>query len=468
MKGRILLLVAGMISIVPRGSDAAGLLYRSVSTGQWVGIAAANDTRATGVFATRQFKTFPGAAKAPLAYLPGGAGCGVDPISVAAFSAQLTGSAPNTGIFLYDATTDTIIDAVIEGATTPAGGTFKALNGTNPGVAIEVPACKLHVFFRATIVGAPLASDTGIFDATFDLTSSFASLGISVIAHEGTTLAPNPAFPATSTFGDFSSMVKVSARDYPNGGSRVPSLAFRGKIIGGGVTGTNDTAVFVWSPLVGFFPVAKEGDPSCAPNWAMAGSMYDDFPASMEIAASGAYTPGNPSAVYRAKGRGAPTSGTDTAIELGLTEGCGAAFTVVWGIEGQPTPAGGTHGDFPPSTPLDGVSGDPHPEHEVAFLGTIVGGAAPKALFLIGNSYFANFRHGFPDTALAGAALSLPANIGPALGAGGRLAFRGSISGLTSGLLTFHNTNANPAQLLSFAGSRAQVDKAGNMTARFP
>ncbi|MBI4514270.1 MAG: hypothetical protein HY699_00425 [Deltaproteobacteria bacterium] len=455
------------VLVTPQAAQASGFMYRAASTGRWLGLAVQGDTRATGTFSGRVFQSFPGTVKAPLAYAAGGGACGVNPLSVAAFSAELSGSAPNTGIFLYDGGTDTIYDGILEGATTPAGGTFAPLDGRNPAIVIETgPAtCKVHVFFVSKITG--LGTDTGIFHAVFDPAASYGLLSLTAIAVEGATAAPAP-FPGSATFGDFPATAKVSARGYPiSGGAFIPHIAFRAKITGGGIVNSNDTAIMVWSSVLGFYVVAREGDPSCAPNWAFGGSVYDKFSASMEIAAGGGYLPEVPSAMYRAKGRGGPST-SDTAIELGIADGCGAPHPVPWGIEGSATPIGGTYADFAPSTPFDAASGDPYPAFHMAFQGKITGGPTTKALFLIGNSYWDVMRQGFTDTALSSGKLTLAANLGPALNAGGTLIYRGSVAGLTSGLFAFKDTTISPSQLVTFAGSMAQIDTAGNMTARFP
>src|SRR5262249_23490847 len=156
----------------------------------------------------RSFSGFSGGLKAPIAAVAAGT-CGGSDVVVAAFSAKVKGSAPNSGLFLYDATTDTISDIVVEGDSTPIGGTWKALDGINPGVGIDAFTCTLHVVFRGRAAGVAAGMDTGIFDAAFTL-PSLAPLAPTVIAQEGVTLGPAP-FPGGTLFADFPKGTSVSA-----------------------------------------------------------------------------------------------------------------------------------------------------------------------------------------------------------------------------------------------------------------
>ena len=189
------------VSTMPSVAGASGLAYRNVTTGTWKGIAAAGDTRLAGVYGGKTFAGFSANARAPIESLVAGV-CGGSAVVVAAFEARVTGPAPNTGVFLYDALTDTIMDVAIEGGVTPIGGTWKTFNGINPTVAIDPTTCLVNVGFRGQASGVPATSDTGAFDALFGPLPALTPAGILVIAQEGVTAAPLP-FPGGAVFADF-------------------------------------------------------------------------------------------------------------------------------------------------------------------------------------------------------------------------------------------------------------------------
>jgi hypothetical protein len=448
-----------ILGAVPSIAGASGLAYRSASTGQWVGIFQAGDTRVGGSFNGATFKLPPAGVKAQVASVP--AACG-GPNSVAAFLAEFAVAGPKTGIFLYDAASDTIIDAVIEGSATPIGfgNTYGPLKDSNPAVAIDPTTCTLHVIFRAKNIPNPAAFDTTIFDALFTL-PGYAPAGALLVAQEGTAPAP-PPFPAGATFGDFPSSLRIAADYDPSFGPGGVVAAFRVQMIGGGLVPGNKTGVVIWeAPPVGpfFLTAAHEGDPGCAPTWIGAGATYDVFPPAMEMAVSGNhfFTGFGPNVFFRGKSLGgAPTS--DTAlVDVYPISGCGAStFSVA---EGGASPALGTYGNFSLSTPLATTAMGPF--GLVAYLAKEIG-PAPKVLY----TPFGFVRQGFPDTTLGSGNVTIPPGLSvavtPMLTTS---AFNLSVNGWTSGLFT----NSGPGnQLLTWKGTNVQIDDAGNMTARFP
>ncbi|MBI1816675.1 MAG: hypothetical protein HYR72_16985 [Deltaproteobacteria bacterium] len=454
MRQRMFVWMIAMLGAVPSIAGASGLLYRPASTGQWVGIYQGGDTRAVGFFAGQKFKSPAGSIKAPVASLPAFT-CGAPPVSVAAFSAEFNvAGPPSTGIFLYDGVSDTIVDAVIEGAVTPAGGTYgKFKSGyPNPAIAINPGACVLHVFFRGQI-GPPGPTNTALFDATFAL-PGFVPFPVALIAQESTTGAP-PPFPGASTFGDFSDKLRLAATF---DGAAI-DLAFRGKVIGGGVPTSSDTGVFVFSIPGTFATAVMEGSVTCAPTWPGAGAVYDDFGDSMEIAIG---APAGPYVLHRAKSKGGP-SATETALQFSPPLSC--AFISLVASAGALVPdgaVGGTYTAFAGSTPLAMSSTG------AAWLGKVSGGSTPKALFSAGGGFGAAshiVRQASGDSALGSGLVSITGTVAPAVNTLGKTVFRASVAGMANGLFAY---SGGPAEVVSFAGSNPQIDDAGNMTARFP
>jgi hypothetical protein len=456
MRHGILALASICLTIQVGTAWAEGLLYRSVATGRWVGIAARSDALPGGsAFAGTVFAGFPIATEAAI-----DSSTGLCTATVAVFSATLKAAAPNTGIFLYDALTDEIHDGVIEGEATPIGGVWAPLSRQNPSIAIDPALCRAHVVFRGKANGSGTSNqDTGIFDAVISL-ADFSLLGVSVIAREGVTTAPAP-FPAAAVFNDFASARPSAAYD---AGLASIGAAFQAKVTGGGTGAGNDSGIFL-STSLGLFTAAREGDSSCMPGWVGAGALYADFPSTLPaLVGSGC---GAPFCVaYRAKSSVGPMA-SDSAIEVAqpLT-GCGSASHAA--VEGQATPAGGTFADLLSTTP---IAYNGTPGVGTAFVARIASlSGTSKAVFqgdpLTGPTIVVA-RHGQPDTPLSEGSVVLASDPSPAVDALGDVAFVTAVSGFSSGLFLFNSTSANPAQLVSLGGHGPQIDRLGNMTARF-
>jgi len=452
---------------VPEMAAATGLAYRDATTGRWKGIAANGDVRSGGAFAGKKFAGFSGTIKASIDAIPAGP-CGVAPSVVAAFSGHLATPSPNTGLFLYDATTDTIMDAVIQGAATPIGGTWKPFSNNNPAIAIDASTCLVHVYFRGQATGvAP--NDTGIFDAAFGPLPGFAAGPVTVVAQEGVTPAPAP-FPGASVFGDFPAALHVTAAsDLVFGGDA--HVAFRGQVTGGGVTGANNSGVFLATTAVpGIKTAAREGDVTCPPTFG--GTSFSEFPAAIDLAIGDPFAGNGPQVVFRAKSAGAPPT-SDTAVidtaPVGLPCGVAVMFPAV---EGAATPVGGTYAEFPSSTPVAASGGGGGFPPTIAFLSNVTGGTAPKALFysILFGPTISVVAQGLPGTTLGSGAVGLsPGTLSPSVNSDGYLIFRASVSGAGTGLF-FFNSLAGPVVPESVAGAyrNARLDRLGNMTARFP
>jgi len=462
--------VCATLLTAPRLVTASGLAYRDAVTGFWMGIAQSGDVRATGAYAGKTFAGFSGNTKVAIDAIPAGP-CDVNPSVVAAFSGHVAGAPPNSGLFLYDALADTISDAVIQGAATPIGGTWQSFNGNTPAIAIDASTCLVHVYFRGQAVGAA-PNDTGIFDAAFGPLPNLVPAGpVVVVAQEGVTPAPLP-FPGGSVFSVFPASLRVTAASDLVAGGDV-HVAFRGQVSGGGVSGANNTGVFLATssaPGV-IFTAAREGDVGCAPTWS-GGTTFAEFPAALDVGIGDPIVPFGPQVVFRAKSAGGlPTN--DTAIidvvPVGLP--CGVAFAIP-AIEGGATPLGGTYKELAGATPVTAGGGGGGLPTNVAFLANISGGPAPKALFFYGSPAFTAVTvaaQGLAGTALGAGTVSLaPGTLGLSVNALNDLTFRASVSGAGSGLFMFNP--AGPVAPESLAGGyrNARLDRLGNMTARFP
>jgi hypothetical protein len=173
---RTLVVTAVLITVSGPPVHARGFLYRSAATGRWTKLASLGDPLPPGsAFASESFSE-PVSSRAPIATVAAGT-CGPDAITLAAFTASVSRSTNNTGIFLFEAATASIHDVAIEATATPLGGTWDAFAG-NPDLAIDADACVAHVVFRGHALGGEPARDTGVFDATFALP------GLVLLCHE--------------------------------------------------------------------------------------------------------------------------------------------------------------------------------------------------------------------------------------------------------------------------------------------
>jgi hypothetical protein len=454
MKLRMVISAMAVILVIHGSARAAGILYRR-NNQRWADVFSGGDALTSGVFTGRIFATPSSSTRAAAANLGAGI-CGAGAIRIAAFSAKVSGSAPNTGIFLYDQVNGTMNDGVSQGTATPITGFFDQFGGTNPSVTIDSASCTLHVVFRGRATGVTSTSDTGIFDATFGPLPALTLIGITTLVQEGVTAAPAP-FPGGALFSDFPDGLPVPAQF----ASGALGFAFRGQVAGAGVTSSDDTGIFISNGTLS--TLAREGDgTNCAPSWTGAGVAYADFSNTLQLDIG--FSSGNFGALYRAKSTGG-ASGSDSALEFGqVGGGCGVTTKVA--VEGQGTVAGGTYGDFGATTGLSfAANGTPN----AAFLATIVGLAGiPRAVFYTDlTTPVVVARHGMADSALGSGKVSLSSDANPTVNDGGTVVFKASVSGYASGLFVYSSA-ITPPELLSFSGRAPVIDTGSNITARFP
>jgi hypothetical protein len=431
-------------------------LYRDVTTGRWVTIARKGQALASGAFAGRTFTTFD--MRAPIDVYVGGGACFGATIPLAVFSAKVKGAAPNTGVFLYNAATDTLHDVAIEGAPSVFGGTWASFNTTHPVVVIDSSAaCTAHVIFRGKATGVAAASDTGIVDARFSL-PGVTLTSTSTVVREGVTSPPSP-FPVGSLFEEFPALVQIAARQLAIGSV---ALAFVGaaKIGVGGIGSGDNTGVF--TQILGYplTVVAREGTTCTTPGWPGAGTEYDTFvPKELDIDVLG----GAPaSAIYRAKSRGGSTT-TDTAIEIGSA--CPTSTVVA--AEGAVTPIGGNYGNFHSAhTKLSASNA------RLAFAASVTNLANTVfALFhgVGGPPSGAVVRRWHADTAIGDVTATVEGidDVGVNDG-GGDVVLEINVDGYApDGIFFFNPASATPAEMVAFRGRNPRIDTLGNMTALF-
>ncbi len=467
------LAVCAVFLFAPGMAIASGLAYRDVGTGRWKGIAKNGDMRTGGAFATRSFVNSGFAsskAKAAIDAIPAGP-CGGAPSVLAAFSGVVTGAAPNSGLFLYDATTDTILDIAVEGDATPIGGVWKPFAGIHPAIGIDSSTCLVHVAFRglATGLGVTPNTDTGVFSATFGPLPSLAPVGpVGVIAQEGVTLAP-PPFPSGSVFREFSPLLHLAAAG--DTGAAGVHAAFPGWVSGPGVFGSNDTGVFMvtTNALGTTYTAAREGDVSCPPAWS--GTTYANFANEIDLGIGDSYLLSGPQVVFRGVAVGGPSASNTAIVNVQPVAGCGSA-AATYAIKGTATPLGGAFGTLANGTPLAASGGGGSALANVVFLAPITGGTAPRGLFYVGAPGFAataGAAQGLPGMALGAGNVNLPMNMAkPSVNASGSVAFRASLPGAGAGLFYFHPTDATAPESLTGTYRNVKLDRLGNMTARFP
>ncbi|MBI4515021.1 MAG: hypothetical protein HY699_04295 [Deltaproteobacteria bacterium] len=270
-----------------------------------------------------------------------------------AFTAQLVASSNKSGLLVWSSELSApwgpsvwVNPAVREGDPVPGGGFFGKFTGV-PAVAMD-PDCKLHVIFRAQIMGLPATQDTAIFDWVYAAGDLSGTIAENVVAQEGMSAAYG-----AGTFLDFpSGLVLVAAKT----GSGAIDLAYWGKLAGTGVSTANDTGIF-WSRYTTSlswmtpYSVVREG--VCTATWAP-GFTYDGFSSKqpLAIARDTSGVDAQSRIIFRGKAKGAP-SGSDTAIVLGGGSSCPyVAPVAVEGaaMPGYIAPAGTFYGDFPDST----------------------------------------------------------------------------------------------------------------------
>ena len=449
MHYRVIVLAVVAVVGMQSAAGASGLLYRR-NNQRWANVVSQGDAVVAGAFTGRTYSSFGTTARPAAANI---SGCAT--ARIAAFSAKVSGAAPNTGLFIYDQINGTINDAVIQGAPTPITGFWDSFSGTNPSATIDPTSCTLHLLFRGHATGVSSAMDSGIFDATFGPLPALTPINVVALVQEGVTLAPAP-FPPGALFADFPAGLSVPSL-FTSGSL---GFAFRGKVTGAGVAGTDDTGIFISDGTL--TTRAREGDGTCPPVWTGSGSQYDEFPSNLQLGIG--FTAGTFGVLYRAKSQG-NLPGSDTALEMGLaTSPCGT--TTKAAVEAQATPAGGIYADLSPTTPLSFAA---NTTPKAAFLATITG--APgilRALFftdLTTPAYIA--RQGMADTALGSGKVTLPTDTNPAINDSGQVVFKASVAGYSSGLF-FYSNAVTPAQLLTFGGRAAGIDAAADVVARFP
>jgi hypothetical protein len=466
MKLRSFAIAPAVVAMITGTANAAGFMYRSTTTSRWVGIMAKGDTRTSGTFAGSLFADPAPFGRAPVASDACGGG-----VRVAVFSAkmQILAPAPNTGIFIYDANTDTIFDVVVQGGLAP-GGTWAAFDTVNPAVAIDSGSCTAYVFFWGKITGAPLASNTGVFMVPVAL-PAFAVGAVGVVALEGTTLAPAPF--AGAVFNDFISKTMHLAA-VPVSGLGGVAVAFPAKVLGGGTTPSNDTAIFLDYTSGAMLTAAREGDSSCPPMFSGA-TLYGDFPSTLQVAVGDLaplFPPGSIFVSYRAKAQGVAI-GADTAVEASVpTLGCGGSIALA--VEGAATAFGGSYADFAAGTPLGGSAestGGFFPA-SFGFMAKATGGVYSKAVIQaipFPTSVTAIAKAGAADSALSDSAISLPPDPGPSTNGGSAIVYGAGVKGFPSAIFESSVVvGPTPPEALTFSGKYPQIDAAGNVSARYP
>ncbi|MBI1815380.1 MAG: hypothetical protein HYR72_10410 [Deltaproteobacteria bacterium] len=487
---------------------AEGFGFRDASTGLWTDIAAKGDLFPGGsFFAGKTFAAIGTKAKASIAGYAGLSGCGPARSLVAFAAKAVTAAPPNTGIFMYDSLTGTITDVAIESLFNPVtGGTWDKFDTTkaNPAITIDdggPGSCYIHIYFRYKALGGPPAtSDTGIFDMVLGSLPGIAPVGGAIRAQEGIgggmTAPPSP-FPAGAKFKEFDAKTTISAYSAATA-LGISIIAFPGVVATDSslvppVTTSNDTGIFVTSSLLASRTAVREGDATCgAPPWPGAGATYANFPVDTRLSiGAGVTPPGYTASLYSYlvfPAKSGAVSATDTALvvqasSLSLAAACGnnssppgppipppypAPFVAA--AESGVTPVGGTYGGFGANTTQVAAHGSCGAAFEAPVVGLF---ASPAKSVIVGGTgacpTTAIATQKLPSGTLIAAAIvsSLPSDMSPAVNPTTfDVVYNAKPKDFGAGL--FKSVGLAPGPLVTFLGSNPQVDKNGNMAARFP
>jgi hypothetical protein len=443
---------AVLIAVGAPAVHAGGFLYRSAATGRWTKLASIGDPLPPdSAFASETFSEIV-SSRAPIATVAAGS-CGPDGITLAAFTAMVSRSTNNTGIFLFEAATASIHDVAIEATATPLGGNWDAFAG-NPDLAIDADACVAHVVFRGHTLGSePSSSDTGVFDATFTL-PGLASAGVTVLAQEGVT-TPGLPFPPTAVLSEVGPLVSLAVFDSPGVGV---VAGFPMRVIDDAVTSDNDTGILAIGPG-GPSVLLREGEPSCVPAWTDAGPVYDEFPETRPLSMSAL---GGTSVFIEAHSRGGAVNG---ALVLN-TGGCSGS-TLVVATDGGAAPGGGTvsllwEGPRPLDVSVSGVTG--------FAASTSKGMRSPccRPFSIIRSTTGLVAQQSLANTSLGPAAYLTAKGLNLAMNATSDLVFSAAVYPYPrrAGMF-FARASGGPPELVNFGGVNPQIDDFGNMTAGF-
>ncbi len=444
---RAMIITAVGLTMSAPPAHAHGFLYRSGITGRWTKLASIGDPLPVdSAFAPATFAGFLGSKGiAPIASVAPGA-CGPDAVTLAAFTASVSRSSTNTGIFLFEAATAKIHDVAVEGATTPLGGSWDTFTAS-PVLAIDAEGCVAHVVFRGRASGTPPGMDTGVFDATFAL-PGLTSTGINVVAQEGVT-APGAPFPPTAVLSEVRPQVALAVSDSAGVGVLI---GFPMRVTDSAVSSADDSGVLAIGPA-GVSVLLREGDPSCVPPWPNGGTMYDDFADTRPL---GMAALGAPSVLLEAASR----DGTAKVAIVLNSGGCGGT-TVVLAAPGGVGPDGSTFALTGGTLwPLDLNAGG-----DAAFLVTTkMPGEIVNRRTLIRSSTGVVAREQLANTSLGPAVKISGLSTSPSTNAASDLVF--GAKALAQGLF-FAASDGSAPELLSFGGANPQMDDLGNMTASF-